>query len=208
MIIQKLTMIDLRYSVINSPLDDLKKDRGVIQGRLKKIKDEEKKTAVTKELDEINLKIQTAESELQRMRDEGDYEFKEKVLLSFRDVSRMPPYFFTWKRYEPNNNYREFREAKVDGWRPVTKDEPYWPSPLPPDEHGYYVAGDVIWMKRSLKDHIMEKLANEKRNINLASDKLKAFNDELKSMGANIPDGMAEEFGQQILDSTLSDYRP
>jgi hypothetical protein len=70
------------------------------------------------------------------------------------------------------------------------------------------VAGDVIWMKRSLKDHIMDKIANEKRSINLASDKLKAFNDELKSMGANIPDGMAEEFGKQIMDSQLTDYRP
>ena len=53
MIIQKLTMIDLRFSVINSPLDDLKRERGIIQGRLKKIKDEEKKTAATKEFDDL-----------------------------------------------------------------------------------------------------------------------------------------------------------
>lgn len=205
--IQLTDIIDMRFSEIDTNIDDLRSEVSKIKSRLDKTKDEEKRAVTQGALDTAEEVLKTEEARLQRMEDEGDYDFNKRVLMSFRDNERIPPYFFTWVRYEPSNNYREFREAKVKGWRPVLKGEDFWPSPLPPDENGYYLAGDVIFMRKSLKDYIMEKIEKQQRNINLAEDKLRAFNDELKSMGASIPDGVAEEFSQKIFDSQLEDYK-
>ena len=126
---------------------------------------------------------------------DGEYEFDEKVYIDmYGNKESRPPWFFTWCRYSPQNNYREFREWKVTGYTAVNVDEDkYWPEPLPPNENGHYVFGDVILVKRKLIDELKERLERQTMSKGAAAARLRDWQEKMEREGAAIPESMVKD---------------
>lgn len=124
----------------------------------------------------------------------GEFAFKKKVYINFFDKGRRPPYWFTWCRYSPNNNYRDLYEWKVEwGYTPVNRDtDPFWPEPVAPNAEGNYVRGDLILVKIPLADHLKRKLEEQAVSNLGARAKLKQFNAAMRRSGAELPPEMID----------------
>ena len=125
---------------------------------------------------------------------DGDYVFEEKKYIDmYGNKEARPPWYFTWCRYDPRNDYREFREWKVSGYSAVqVDDEEYWPEPLAPNENGHYVFGDVICVKRPLIDELKYRMEKQSRNTS-ARSKIEAFQEQMSRDGVGVPDSVLRE---------------
>lgn len=125
---------------------------------------------------------------------DGNYDFTEKVYVNLLGSKKVrSPWFFTWCRYDPRNNYQEFRDWRYDGYSAVNVDkDEFWPEPLAPNNDGNYVFKDVICVKRSLVDELKYRLEKQSRNTS-ARSKIEAFQEELRRKGAGVSDSMLKE---------------
>ena len=125
--------------------------------------------------------------------EQGEYEFIEKAYVDYRDKGRRPRFWFTTCRYDPSNNYREYREWKYT--RQATflkKDDPYWPETMSPDAEGKYQMGDAVWVKIPLEVKLKE-IENQRRYTPTGKSYLEKFNAEMAAQGADIPESMMQE---------------
>ena len=122
---------------------------------------------------------------------DGRYEFVEKKYVSYQNPEVRPPWYFSWCRYVPQNNFKEFNEWK---WRwkfdKVTVEDGYWPEGLAPDANGVYTTGDVILVKCPLSEYIKRR----KHEIGLSEGSTKAivsrFKEESKLAGVSLDDAL------------------
>ena len=124
---------------------------------------------------------------------EGEYEFIEKVYVDYRDKGRRPKWWFTTVRYDPVNNYREYREWKYQ--RKATflkKGDGYWPETMSPDAEGKYQMGDAVFVKIPL-EQILKERDDQRRYTQTGRTYLNKFNAEMALQGADIPEGMLQE---------------
>ncbi len=141
----------------------------------------------------VDLRFSKWDKEKSNPKD-GKYDFDKKAYVDMYGTKETrPPWFFTWCRYDPRNNYMEFRDWKISGYSAVQFDEDkYWPEPLSPNENGHYVFGDVIAVKRPLIDELKYRIEKQRRSTS-AKSKIAAFQEKMASDGAGIPDSMLRD---------------
>ena len=140
--------------------------------------------------------LEKAKAEKKRQQINGEYEFIEKRYIDFKgDKQARPPYWFTWCRYEPGNNYLDYRGYKAKwNYSPVNMDEDnYWPDGQPPNAEGNYIFGDLILVKCPLIDYLRRKLMEKKLSEGGARAKLEKFHSDMDREGAAIPDAEMEK---------------
>lgn len=135
-------------------------------------------------------------------RKKGDYVITKKAYA--RDLYHGPmrsPWWFRWIRNEPNNRFREVRDAKIEGYTFVTLDDPYWPEGVSPDEayEGHYTFGDVILMKRPLLDELRARKHARDLSDGQAMAKREQFNEQMRDQGAALTN-KDDDLLQQMLD--------
>lgn len=168
---------------------------------------------VDKRFSELELPKNPEEAKRAKIRMEktGEYRFSKKVYINFYDKGRRPPYWFTWCRYSPNNNYQDLYEWKMTwGYIPVNRDtDPFWPEPIAPNPEGNYVLGDLILVRINLIDHIQRKLQEQSISSKGARAKLSQFNAAMKRApggSAALPEAMLEKLmgdlpGKGVMES-------
>lgn len=127
---------------------------------------------------------------------DGRYEFSEKEYIDYHGKTKArPDWHFSWCRYDSRNNYRELRDWRIMwGYTPVKLDkDPYWPEPVPPDESGNYVLGDLILVKRRLIDELKDRVEKLKRSKGAGKAKLDDWQAKMEKQGASIPQSMVDE---------------
>lgn len=125
--------------------------------------------------------------------DEGEYEFIEKKYVDYLDKGRRPKFWFTSCRYDPINNYKEFREWKYT--RRATflkKEDGYWPETMAPDAEGKYIYGDAVFVKIPLEVKLKE-IEDNRRLSPTGKSYLERFNSEMEAQGVSVPDSMLNE---------------
>jgi len=139
--------------------------------------------------------LEKAKTEKKRQKTTGDYEFIEKKYVDFMgSKSARPPYWFTWCRYEPTNNYRELSSWKARwNYSTVNMDEDnYLPEGIVPNGEGNYTDGDLILVKCPLIDHLRRRKLEVDVSKGGARAKLEKFHSDMQRSGAAIPDEEAE----------------
>ena len=140
--------------------------------------------------------INMAESEP----DKGYYVFNHSEEISYKDPGRRPDWFFRWERYDSSNNYREFRDAKFHGWSPVINGtDPFIPAGVGVNAEKMFIFSDVVLMKRRLMDVLLEAEEKQKKAKTQATNRVKAFKDQMKAQGAGIPDSMVDDLVSQYI---------
>ena len=131
------------------------------------------------------------EEHIDGMYQNGLYEFQTKEYITYGEADVLPDYWFTWERYNPYGNppYREIQRAKYqENYSPVTRDDPYIPEGTPVNEAGYFQHGDLILLKRALREHLLAKEEESIRTQKGARAKLLAFHEKMRKSDAEIPD--------------------
>jgi len=139
--------------------------------------------------------LEKAKAEKKRQQTSGTYEFTEKQFIDYKGSRQArPPYWFTWCRYEPANNYLDLREYQAKwNYRPVNVDEDnYWPDGQAPNAEGNYVFGDLIFVKCPLIDYLRRKLMEKKMAEGGARAKLDKFQSDMGKSGAELSEEETE----------------
>jgi hypothetical protein len=141
----------------------------------------------------VDLKNSIVDEKLSKPK-ECDFVFKLKRYVSYKGTSGRPDVWFRWIRHEKNTDYREEREARVEGYSYVQHGvDPYWPESVPPDGEGHFVYGDVVLMKRPLIKELDARLENARLSKGMAQAKINAFKSQLREENAGIPQGLIDE---------------
>ena len=146
--------------------------------------------------------LEKAKAEKKRQKENGDYEFTEMKYVDYKgDREARPPYWFTWCRWEPANNYLELREWKAKwNYTPVNVDEDnYWPFGLAPNSAGEYTFGDLIFVKCPLIDYLKKRQVDVNMSRGGAKAKLKKFHTDMNKAGGAIPEDMMDEMLGELL---------
>ena len=157
-------LVDLRYSTFDeSELDELKAQRDKVGKESTKTKtaDESNQT-----LEELDAQIKEVADELEENRRAGRAKFKNKEYITYTQ-NRRAPYHFTWVRYTSTNDYREFNQwINSYDYTPVKPGkDPFYPTGAHVNTANLWQFSDVVWVKRDLKEYLLEKVAEKKRNI-------------------------------------------
>lgn len=214
--LRAIKLVDLNSSKIDDGgIVDLKRQRGEIlyeaQG-LKKIhhtkRNEEQKVQLKKFTDALKVaeeNIKTAEAEYKRELAsgiaEGRIKFKKKVYIDYRGIKApRPRHYIKWCRYEKMNNYREFRDWQAaKQYSPVMSGkDPYWPEGLSPDNKGYYVFGDLILVKVSMRDYILQRWEDIQRANLAPKSAIDKFKSDVERAGGDVP--------QEIIDNIMGEF--
>ena len=112
----------------------------------------------------------------------GRYVFTKKVYVSWGAEGRVPPWWFSWCRYDPRSNYRELMEWQADyNATPVVfNEDPYWPETIAVNTEGYYQNGDVVLVKSPLIEHLERRLEEKRLTEGGGYKKLQQFMQQVR----------------------------
>lgn len=127
--------------------------------------------------------------------DDNTWTFEEPVKVNYMDKSRRPEYYYTWARYDKENNFRDLNYWKhalsyklVD---PETEEDVH---PLGCSiEDGYYVFGDAVFVKVPLLTHLERLVENAERGKKILSGKILKFKQSMRGSGIVESDDAADE---------------
>lgn len=207
-------LVDLRYSEFDdSEMEALRKKKEALEKKIETAK--AKKPDYEKELEKLESDIKALEDETEEERRAGRARFKTRAYINYKGKNRRPPYHFTWVRYTPTNDYREYNQWITGyGYSPVKYGkDPFYPEGAKVNQANLWQFGDLVWVKRDLKEYLLEKVAEKKRTISGQNviDRVQA---QMEREGASIPrqqlaqlKDMAqqiEDHGHQVEDSVLT----
>jgi DNA repair exonuclease SbcCD ATPase subunit len=158
-------LVDLRYSEFDeSELDELKAQKTKLEAKIATAKT--KKPDYEKELEKLEAEIKETEREIEEDRKAGRAKFKNKSYVTY-GKNRRAPYHFTWVRYTPTNDFREFNSWITGyGYSPVKPGkDPFYPVGAKVNAANYWQFHDVVWVKRDLKEYLLEKVKERKAQI-------------------------------------------
>jgi len=119
--------------------------------------------------------------------EKGLYAFKKKVYVDYKTKAQRPPYFFTWVRYNPRDDFKDVRDYQVKwGYEYVTKDDPYWPEGLGPDAEGHYRYGDVVLMRCPLINELRKREQEIAISQRASVSKQKGFEAQMGAEGGGL----------------------
>lgn len=206
--VQQVRFLDMRASILDvGDFDGIKAGNSELTGKVDVLSKKAKKTEEEKEL-LVNLKKQLEASDrslkeaedakalaLARMYKTGMFKFKKKVYIDYTGVQApLPEYKLKWCRYEPNNNYREFRKWQIAwGYTPVVPVDDYIPEGLPPDSTDYYVYGDLILVKIPLDAYLKKREQDIDRGDKAAKQKLRKYEEDSRRSGVGVSQHEVEQ---------------
>ena len=206
-------IVDLRYSEFDeSELDELKAKAKKLEEKIPAAKT--KKVDYEKELEKLKAEIQILEDEMEAEKRAGRAKFKKKVTINYKGQNRRPPYHFTWVRYTPTNDFREFNQW-ITGYdyTPVKYGkDPFYPIGAKVNASNYWQFGDVVWVKRDLKAYLLDKIKEKKNQIGgeeLIKRLQKQFEEQDRYLAEKQWDSIQEmerqieENGHQVGDDVL-----
>lgn len=219
--LRAIKFVDLSASKLDDGgIADLKRQRGEIQYELSLIKKihhtkrTEEQKAMVKKLEsvfkEADARVKEAEQkhkhELTVGIKEGRLKFTKKVYVDYKGVrAPRPRHYLKWCRYEPANNFREFRDWQAaKGYSPVISgQDPYWPEGLSPDNKGYFVFGDLIMVKIPMKDYLLQRWEDIQRSNHAPTQAIERFKADVERDGGDVP----EEIIQKIMGEFDKKYK-
>ena len=136
----------------------------------------------------------------------GDYDFQKIVYYKNSDFKKgyIHPYKLKWCKYSEQDYPRPF--ATLHEWKVkykstltlVTVGDDYVPEGIPPDGEGKYVDGDLVLVKIPIEVHMEERKRAVELSERQASGMRKQFQDEMKKVGADIPEQWTEDRAERM----------
>jgi hypothetical protein len=126
--LREIKIIDLNHSVLdNSVVERIETERNAFEEKLKKLKsteiDRRDKKLAEKEaerdekminfgvaIEELTLEAQKEREKIVEEQRRGEYRFKKKSYVHYKDAGRRPPWKFMWCWYSDTDNYGMYRE--------------------------------------------------------------------------------------------------
>jgi hypothetical protein len=208
-----IKIIDLNHSVLdNSKVERLEQEIGDFRQKLETLKntklDRREKKFEEKEADRDQKMINFGVAIDELMKDlaiekdtilaeqrRGEYRFKHKVYVNYRDAGRRPPWKFMWCWYSDSDNYGMYRDWQISfGSTAVTfgKDK-YIPEGIPVTSEGHYTYKDVILMKEDLQKYLRRQVVAIKKSETSSKASFDALDAQFAEEGAGLPKEYVEE---------------
>ena len=146
------------------------------------------------ELNDIK-KIDIKHSKGAEKQDDGTWTFDDMVEVDYMAKDRRPDHFYTWARYDKENNFRDLNTYKHSlGYKEVIPSEEEDVYPLGcPVEDGFYVFLDAIFVKIPLIAHLERLVNNAELGRKQLSGKIMKFKQSMRGDGIVQSDAEAEE---------------
>jgi len=215
-------IVDLRYSAFDeSELEELKAKKKASQSKLGKSQKHsvDGMSVTTKltaeEIEKLDKEIAELEREMEEDRRAGRARFTQKVFIDYKGKNRRPPYHFTWVRYTPTNDFREFNQW-ITGYQytPVKYGkDPFYPIGAKVNASNYWQFDDVVFVKRDLRDYLLDKVNEKKKQLggqalidrlNRQIEKEQKFMAEHQMIDLNNMAEQIEKNGYEVDDSVLT----
>jgi len=136
----------------------------------------------------------------------GQYALTKIVYYKLKDFQDgyIHPYRLKWCKYSEKDYPRPF--AKYQEWMVKYKNamsmvlvgDDYVPEGVYPDAEGKYVDGDLVLVKIPIELHMAERKRAVDMSERQASGMRKQFQDEMRQVGADIPEQWTEERARRM----------
>ena len=191
-----IKILDLDHSVLdNSVIEGLEHKIEKLKTGLDKLKTDATKEKRLTELLSLDNELQKEREAIEEEQRRGQYRFKLKTYVNYRDAGRRPPYKFKWCWYSDSDNYGMYRDWQVSfGAAGVTygKDR-YVPEGVPVNSENHYVFKDVILMKEDLQNYLRRSIKQRLKAEGAGKSEFDQLESQFAAEGAKIDDSMMND---------------